>query len=59
MKAYLITTGTTFGLITVAHVVRIFVEPHLATDPFYMLLTFLAAAFTVWACYLLGWRTRS
>ncbi len=35
MKAYLITTGTVFGLITVAHVWRAFAEgSRVATEPF-------------------------
>ena len=33
MKAYIVTTGTLFGLIVVAHVLRIVAEPHLAADP--------------------------
>ena len=34
MKAYLLTTGALFGLITVAHVWRVIEEwPHLVTDP--------------------------
>jgi hypothetical protein len=49
MKAYILTTGVIFGLITVAHVLRIIVEPHLATDPLYILLPFIAAALCVWA----------
>ena len=54
MKAYLITTGTVFGLITVAHIVRIFAEhSHVATDPVYQLLTVLAAGLCAWAFVLL------
>jgi len=53
MKAYLITTGVIFGLITAAHLVRVVVEPHLATDPIYNLLTIVAAALSVWAAGLL------
>ncbi len=50
MKAYLITTGTVFGLITLAHVCRVFAEGrHLATDPLFILLTVAAAALCVWA----------
>ena len=50
MKAYLITTGTVFGLITVAHIWRMFAEgSHLATDPIFLLLTVLAAALCIWA----------
>ena len=38
MKAYVITTGAVFGLLTVAHLFRIVTENrHLATDPVYLL----------------------
>jgi hypothetical protein len=54
MKAYLITTGIVFGLITVAHIWRAFAEgSHLATDPMFILLTLLSAALCVWAFRLL------
>jgi hypothetical protein len=54
MKAYLITTGTIFGLITLAHVWRVIAEsPHLATDPWFILLTIIAAALCLWAFRLL------
>ena len=50
MKAYLLTTGVLFGLIAIAHILRMIVEwPRLATDPWYLLLTLLAAALCVWA----------
>ena len=49
MKAYIITSGMIFGLITLAHIWRITKEPHLATDPFFFILTILAAALCVWA----------
>jgi hypothetical protein len=55
MKAYLITTGTVFALITLAHLWRISVEgSRLAREPFFALLTVLAAALSVWAWWLLG-----
>ena len=55
MKPYLITTGTVFGLITLAHIGRVIAEgPHLATDPLFVLLTIAAAALCVWGWYLLG-----
>jgi hypothetical protein len=58
MKAYLVTTGTVFGLIVVAHVARVFAEgPHLATDPVFLVLTFAATALSFWAWRLL-WRSR-
>lgn len=54
MKAYLVTTGSVFGLIVLAHVWRVIEEgPHLATDPFYILLTAAAAALSIWAWRLL------
>ena len=54
MKAYLITTGMVFGLITLAHIGRVFAEgPHLATDPLFVLLTIAAAALCAWAWRLL------
>jgi hypothetical protein len=54
MRAYLITTGTIFALIVVAHVWRAFAEgSHLATDPVFVLLTILAAALSFWAWRLL------
>ena len=49
MKAYIITTGTLFGLIVVAHVLRVVQEPPLATDPWYILLTAAAAGISAWA----------
>jgi hypothetical protein len=49
MKAYVITTGTIFGLITLAHFWRIAQEPHLARDPFFIVLTVAAAALCVWS----------
>jgi hypothetical protein len=54
MKAYLITTGIVFGLITLAHVWRAFAEgSHLATDPVFISLTVLSTALCLWACRLL------
>jgi hypothetical protein len=60
MKAYLITTGIVFGLITVAHVWRAITEgSHAATDPVFLLLTALSAALCLWACRLLKLSSRS
>ena len=54
MRAYLITTGIIFALITLAHILRVFAEgPRLAKDPFFILLTLLAAGLSVWAWRLL------
>ena len=49
MKAFLITTGTVFGLVFVAHILRIGAEPHLAKDPWFVLLTLLSAGLSLWA----------
>lgn len=59
MKAYLITTGAVFGLITLAHVLRIIAEGrHLMTDPWFVLLTLVTGALCLWACRLLTTRSR-
>jgi hypothetical protein len=56
MKAYLITTGVIFGLITLAHIWRIIAEsPQLGKDPWFILLTIITAALCLWAVHLL-WR---
>ena len=57
MKAYLITTGTVFALITLAHLARFISEgSRLAKEPVFVVLTFLAAALSWWAWRLLrGW----
>ena len=50
MKAYLITTGVVFALLTVLHVWRLIWEQRsLATDPGYILITAAAAALSIWA----------
>jgi hypothetical protein len=60
MKAYVMTTGVLFGLLTVAHLWRVFEEgAHLATDPWYVLITLAAATLCLWACRLLRLSTRS
>jgi hypothetical protein len=54
VKAYVMITGAVFGLITVAHVLRIIAEgPHLMTEPWYVLLTAATASLCVWAWRLL------
>lgn len=50
VKAYVLTTGALFGMITLAHLLRMIDEwPHLARDPWYLLLTVAAAALSLWA----------
>ena len=48
MKAYLITTGTVFALIVVAHIARMFAEPSEMKEPSFLALTILAAGFSAW-----------
>jgi hypothetical protein len=57
MRAFLITAGAVFGLLVVVHIVRIFAEPQLLTDPWFWLITVVAAALSLWA-WRLVWRTR-
>ncbi len=60
MKAYLITTGSVFSLLTLAHVWRLIEEgPQLARNPWWMLITLGAAALAVWAWRLLQLAARS
>jgi hypothetical protein len=60
MKAYVITTGAVFGLITLAHLFRVIVEgSHLARDPIYILLTLVAAGLCLWAWRVLRLLPRS
>jgi len=50
MKTYVITTGVVFGLITIAHVLRMILErASLATDPAYLAITLVCAALCAWA----------
>lgn len=59
MKAYLITTGSVFAILVVAHVWRIVAESrHLATEPDFIVITLAAAALSVWAWRLL-WRSKA
>ena len=47
MRTYVIATGVIFGLITMAHIWRLAVEPHLLWEPWFMLLTLVAAGLAV------------
>jgi len=50
MRVYTITSGIIFGLITVAHLLRIAAEGrHLATEPLFLVLTLLSASLCAWA----------
>ena len=60
MKAYVMTTGAVFGLLTLVHLWRIIVEGlHLATEPLYVLLTVAAGSLCFWAWRLLWLARRS
>jgi hypothetical protein len=59
MKAYVMTTGALFGLLTLAHLLRIIQEGrHLTNDPLYILITLAAATLCLWAWRLLRLSTR-
>ncbi len=58
VKAFLITVGTVFGLIVIAHIARMVVEPSTAHDPWFWLLTITAAALGGWA-WRLWWTLRT
>ena len=58
MRTYVIATGIVFGLVTLAHLWRLVVEPHLATDPWFLLLTVVAASLAV-AAWRVARRTSS
>jgi tellurite resistance protein TehA-like permease len=56
MKAYVMTTGVVFGLVTIAHVWRVIAEgAQLARDPWYVLVTVATAGLCLWAVRLV-WR---
>jgi hypothetical protein len=57
MKAFLAVAGTVFGLIVVAHIARVVAEPHVAGEPWFWLLTVIAAALSGWA-WRLWWISR-
>jgi hypothetical protein len=60
MKVYVMTTGAVFGLIALAHVLRIIAEgTRLLTDPWYVLLTVAAGVLCLWAWRLLRLTARS
>ena len=59
MKSYVIATGVVFGLLTLAHLWRIMEEPHLARDPWFVLITVAAAALCLGAWHLVRRSTPS
>ena len=60
MKAFLWTTGIVFALITVAHIWRVFAESAaLARDPWFILISLVAAGLSIWSFRLLRISARS
>jgi hypothetical protein len=50
MKAYVMTTGVVFALLTLAHLLRIIMEwPHVVREPLFLLITVAAGALCFWA----------
>ena len=50
MKAYVITSGTLFALLVLAHLWRAIVEgPRMFIDPVFLVFTVLAIAMSAWA----------
>jgi len=59
MKSYVMTTGTVFGLITLAHLARVMAEgAHVAKDPWFVLLTIVTGTLCLWAWRLIRLTTR-
>ena len=59
VKAYVMTTGTVFGLLTLAHLWRMIEERQMATQPWYILITVAAGALCLWAWLLVRRSSRS
>jgi hypothetical protein len=59
MKAYIITTGVVFAVLTLLHIWRATLERHLATEPWFILITLASAALCLWAVRLLQHWPRS
>ena len=49
MRAYVITTGALFGLLTIAHIVKVILERRLVPDPVFIIFTLISAVLTIWA----------
>ena len=49
MRTYLATTGILFAIVAVAHLWRATIERNLVRDPWFVLLSVLAAALSIWA----------
>lgn len=50
MKLYIITSGSIFALIAVAHIARMATEAsHVLREPLFLVLTLIAAGLSIWA----------
>ena len=49
MRAYTIATGVVFGLLVVAHVWRVYEEGSAVANPWFVGITVIAAAISIWA----------
>lgn len=55
MKAYVVTTGAMFALLTIAHLLRIvFERPGLAREPDFVVITLASAALCLWSVRVYG-----
>jgi len=59
MKAYVIVTGTAFGIVSLVHVWRFVVERSVGSNPFFVGITMISAALAVWAGRLVWTAPRS
>lgn len=59
MRTYVAATGAIFGILVIAHLLRVVEEgPHLLREPWWVLVTIAAAAFCIWSGALLWRRPR-
>ena len=52
MNAFLITVGTLSGFVVIAHVARMVAEPRMIAEPWFWLMTVIAAGLSAWSWYL-------
>ncbi len=53
MRLYITITGIVFLLVTAAHFVRVYLEPSVSRDPFFLASTVISTALAVWALRIL------
>ena len=60
MRAYVLTTGVVFALLAVVHLWRMIEERgSIATDPWFLIITCIAAGLSIWAFMTLRRSTRA